>query len=134
MEPTDPCAGLGNCDGRVARSLKPFFSLFLQPQQEFVDGLIHLLLVRSGIRAFYIMRDHCWSGADCAGGGSGMSRQELRKPEYTMPVISQVILGYHDMIIDIPGYFEIISHVIFKFETSNQVKLEYLILNMHIPV
>ena len=47
------------------------------------------------------------------------------------PMISQVIFGYHDMIIDIPGYFGIISHVIFKFETSNQVKLEYLILNTH---
>ena len=91
MERADPCAGLGNCDSRVARSLKPFFSLLLQPQQEFVDGLFHLLLVRSGIHTFFIMRDQCGSGADCAGDGSGMSRQELQKPEYTPH--------------DIPGYF-----------------------------
>ena len=34
---------------------------------------------------------------------------------------------------DIPGNFGILQ-VMFKFETSNQVKLGYFILTMHIPV
>ena len=36
---------------------------------------------------------------------------------------------YHD----IPSYFGI-SKVIIKYEALNQVKLGYLILNMHIPI
>ena len=36
--------------------LEALLLLLLQQQQEFVDGLLHLLLVRSGTHVFFIMR------------------------------------------------------------------------------
>ena len=47
-----PCAGLGNChcDSRMALLL-----LLLQQLQEFVDGFLRLLLIRSSIHCFFIV-------------------------------------------------------------------------------
>ena len=58
MERADPCAGLGKCDSRVATGqvLEAFLLLLLQPMQEFLDGLLHLLLIRSSINVFFIVR------------------------------------------------------------------------------
>ena len=59
MEQADPFAGLGKCDSRVATGqvLEAFLLLLLQQLQEFVDGLLHLLLVRSGVHVFFIVLD-----------------------------------------------------------------------------
>ena len=108
MERVNPCAGLGNCDSTVARSLKPFFSCF------FVDGLLCLLLVRSGIHVFFIVLAWallCW-----------------RWIWNVQSSVTKTCVYHH-----IPGYFGI-SLVMFNFETSNHVKLGYLTLTMHIPV
>ena len=59
-------------------------------------------------------------GADCAGGGSGMSRQATTQ----LTSITKTCL-YHHILLDFG-----ISQVMLKFETSNLVKLGYLILNM----
>ena len=53
MELAYPCTGLGNCDSRVL-VLEALLLLLLQQLQEFVDGLLHLLPIRSGIQAVTI--------------------------------------------------------------------------------
>ena len=89
--------------------LEALLLLLLQPLQEFVDGLLHLLLVRSGIHVFFIVRI-----------GGRLRRRRV----WNVPSSVTKTCVYHY----IPGYFG------FNFETSNPVKLGCLILNMHIPV
>ena len=93
MERADPCAGLGNCDSRVARSLKPLFSCF----SNCCRNLLMACSIASWSGLAFMFSSSCGSGAECggscAGGGSGMSRRASRKPAYTM--ISLFILGYH---------------------------------------
>ena len=94
-----PChTCLADCSWAIVQQLQTCRNLLLQPLQEFVGGLLHLLLVRSGIHAFFIVLP-CRSGANCAGGGSGMCCWESRKPVYTM--ISSVILGYQQLYLNL---------------------------------
>ena len=102
MEQADPCAGLGKCDSRVASGqvLEALLILHLQKLQEFVDGLLHILLVRSGIHVFFIV---------LVGG--------LLRRRWVWNVLSSITKTcvYHDVL----GYFGI-SNAAFKSETSNQ--------------
>ena len=84
----DPCAVLGKCDSRDASSLKPFFSCLSNRCRNLL--LACPISSRSGQASMF--SSSCGSGADCAGGGSGMYGQASRKSAYTM--ISLVILGY----------------------------------------
>ncbi len=53
MERTDPCIGFCNLDNMQVLEALPL--LLLQLQEEFVDGLPHLLLFRAGIHVFFIV-------------------------------------------------------------------------------
>ena len=112
----DPCAVLGKCDSKVARSLKPFFSCF--------SNSCRNLLMACSISS--------WSGlasmfsSSCGPGSGGRLR---RRWVLNVPSSVTKTCIYHD----IPGYFGI-SQVMFKIETSKHIKLGYLNLNMHIPI
>ena len=75
---------------------------------------VHLLLIRSAIYVFFIVRV---VGLLCR--------------SWVWNVLSRVtkICVYHDIL----SYFGI-SQVMFKIETSKHIKLGYLNLNMHIPI
>ena len=78
---------------RVARSLKPLFSC--------CRNLLMACSICSWSGLASMFSSLCWSGADCAGDGSGMSHRESQKPE------SNILFG--------------ISQVLIKFVTSKHL-------------
>ena len=63
IELADPCAGIGKCDSREARSRRP------------VDGLLRPYSISSWQGLASMFSSSCSSGPDCAEGGSALSRQ-----------------------------------------------------------